>query len=408
VLTVALGVCTLTLTACAAAPSELRGSFEASGLPSVDVRIEIQGERRGESARYQHAAFVAIRILGEWLVPFPDSTLTLIDPPFRVERVSPPVGAVVLDRVHWWTARAAMAPELSVARAVSRRYWERVIDVGALPSWFVGGLVEYSARRIVARLSDEQFFSPFRSRAEERFFTGFVPRDTRVPLRPEDEGDPVPAYRMNPRSVTPRTREARMLLALGTLERWIGRPTFDSVLLAFVQTSSGGRPTIADFRRVASATSQQDLSWLFEEAFDGSGVFDYAVSNIESAAQSDGRYRTTVVVRRVGDATFSGAGKSSSAAFERGRGITVLTSFADRDSIRDSWDGRGREKRFEYLGPAPVVSAQLDPDRVLLLDLNQTNNSRTLAPVSGTAGTRWAGRWLLWMEDALLTYASLL
>ncbi len=69
-----------------------------------------------------------IRILGEWLVPFPDSALTLIDPPFRVERVSPPAGAVVLDHVQWWTAPAAMAPELSVARAVSRRYWERVID----------------------------------------------------------------------------------------------------------------------------------------------------------------------------------------------------------------------------------------------------------------------------------------
>jgi hypothetical protein len=110
----------------------------------------------------------------------------------------------------------------------------------------------------------------------------------------------------------------------------------------------------------------------------------------------------------VGDATFSGAGKSSFAAFERGRGITVVTSFADTESIRDSWDGRSREKRFEYLGPAPAVSAQLDPDRVLLLDLNQANNSRTLAPASDTAGTRWAGRWLLWMEDALLTYASLL
>jgi hypothetical protein len=89
-------------------------------------------------------------------------------------------------------------------------------------------------------------------------------------------------------------------------------------------------------------------------------------------------------------------------------GKVVLTSFADGDSIRDSWDGRSREKRFEYLGPAPAVTAQLDPERVLLLDLNQTNNGRTLAPASGTAGTRWAGRWLLWMEDALLTYASLL
>jgi hypothetical protein len=50
------------------------------------------------------------------------------------------------------------------------------------------------------------------------------------------------------------------------------------------------------------------------------------------------------------------------------------------------------------------VSAEVDPDRVLLLDLNRSNNGVTLdSGVARTAATRWAARWMIWMEDALLT-----
>jgi hypothetical protein len=36
--------------------------------------------------------------------------------------------------------------------------------------------------------------------------------------------------------------------------------------------------------------------------------------------------------------------------------------------------------------------------------VNQTNNSKTLAPLTATAATRSAARWLTWLENALLTY----
>jgi hypothetical protein len=50
------------------------------------------------------------------------------------------------------------------------------------------------------------------------------------------------------------------------------------------------------------------------------------------------------------------------------------------------------------------VSAEVDPDRVLLLDLNVTNNSRTLAPRHREAATKWAAIWLVWLQDLLMTY----
>ena len=48
--------------------------------------------------------------------------------------------------------------------------------------------------------------------------------------------------------------------------------------------------------------------------------------------------------------------------------------------------------------------AEVDPDRVLLLDLNATNNSFTLQPKGRQAARKWSLAWLIWLQDHLLTY----
>jgi hypothetical protein len=388
--------------ACTAAPVAVRGTFEADGLPSVNVVIAIQSEHAGDADRYRHAAFTTLKILGNWLGPFPDAALS-----------------ADMARTRWWSAPATMVPEFAVARVVSRRYWERVIDTRALPPWFVSGLSEYSARRAVSKIVDERYLAVYRSSAEGRYFGGFVPRDLRVQLRAEDEGDPVGDYRASPRAATAGVLEAKTLLTLGTLERWTGRPVFDAILEEFVHaassqaswgSSSQGAPTLDDFVRVATRVSGQDLSWLFDQTLKGSGVFDYGIAKVDSHLQADGWYRTTVDVHRLGDGVFSGATAAADGAdgpFERGRGIAVLTTFADGESVRDTWDGRSLGKTFEYRSRSRARSAEVDPDRVLLLDLNRSNNGVALETTAArSAAGRWAARWMLWMEDALLTYVS--
>ena len=111
--------------------------------------------------------------------------------------------------------------------------------------------------------------------------------------------------------------------------------------------------------------------------------------------------------RRFGDAAFTGSSSVPSGVFEAGRGITLLTTFADGQRRIDYWDGRGREKRFQYRSPAKPIAAVIDPDRTILLDLKQTNNSYTLAPRAHAAASFWAAHYTSWLEHLLLTYASL-
>ena len=327
-------------------------------MPRVNVTIAIPPGQAGAADRYRYAALTTLKILGTWLTPFPDPALS-----------------VVADRTPWWTAPASMAPEYAAARAISRAYWERMLGNGTLGAGLVDGLSEYAARRAVSKIVDERYRAVYRGRLEGRYFGGFVPRDLRVQLPVEDDGPDA-------------------FLALGTLERLVGRPVFDAILAEFMRVAAAAPPTIDDFAAVASRVSGQDLAGFVDATLKRRHSYDYAVQTIESEPQPDGWFRTTVVVRRDGD------------AFERG--IPIETTFADGDSIRDTWEGAETSRTYAYRSRARAVSAEIDPDRMLLLDRRRGNNGVTLdtAPAR-TAATRWSARWMLWLEDALLTYAAL-
>jgi hypothetical protein len=78
--------------------------------------------------------------------------------------------------------------------------------------------------------------------------------------------------------------------------------------------------------------------------------------------------------------------------------------FDNGEETRWRWDGRERWKAFEIDTPVRARLAQIDPERVLLLDVNYTNNSATLAPRARAAGRKWSLVWLVWLQDHLLTY----
>jgi hypothetical protein len=416
-----MAVCApLLAAACAAGsspPIEVRERLDAAPLPPVDVRLLIQPEHGRDAARYMRAALATLQTSGEWLGPLPRRAITLVDPPWQGAAASAAADdAVVLERAPWWSVTTAMAPELATARALSHRFVIEAIDTRRLPLWFVDGFAEYAARRAVTPLFQGDNLSPGYAFLEERYFQRFVPRFVRIRLRVESDGGLVPAYRArpgaDPRPPGPSPDERRSLagktlLAFGTLERWLGRPVFEAVFAEFVKASRGTMPALADFEQVASRVSGQDLAWFFDAIFRSSDVFDYGVERLVSEPQADGSFTTTVVARRYGGAQFTGSSAQPSGGFENGRGVQVVVTFADGERRIEYWDGRGLEKTWRYRGASRVVFAAVDPQRTLLLDLRTTNNSKAVAPSAATAATRWAARYMIWLEDLLLSYASL-
>jgi hypothetical protein len=116
------------------------------------------------------------------------------------------------------------------------------------------------------------------------------------------------------------------------------------------------------------------------------------VQNLTSTADND-RFRTSVVVRRHGEAIFP---------------VDVQVTFANGEKVTEHWSGRDRWKAFTYDRPSRASSAAVDPDRVLLLDVDYTNNSKSIASLGRSAATKWSLKWMIWLQDALLSWAFLL
>ncbi|HUO87057.1 MAG TPA: hypothetical protein VM617_06675, partial [Thermoanaerobaculia bacterium] len=60
--------------------------------------------------------------------------------------------------------------------------------------------------------------------------------------------------------------------------------------------------------------------------------------------------------------------------------VTVAFRFADGTETREEWDGRARWARWTLSSPARLAEAEVDPDRLLALDANRLNDSRTAEP----------------------------
>lgn len=122
-----------------------------------------------------------------------------------------------------------------------------------------------------------------------------------------------------------------------------------------------------------------------------------ADASAESDAASTARtgdgavlWRSRVRVERRGSGTFP---------------VDVRVVFDDGTEVRERWDGRDRHVLFEYLRDSPVRLAEVDPDRVLMLDIHPTNNAMKRRPEPAKPAAKWTARWLIWFQDALSTFA---
>ena len=173
------------------------------------------------------------------------------------------------------------------------------------------------------------------------------------------------------------------------MERWLGWPAVQRIMSTYFARWKFKHPRPQDLFDVVSEVVARDIDWYFDQVYRSSNVFDYGIQELKSVEERD-HYRTMVVVRRYGEAWFP---------------VDLLVTFKDGHRVTEHWDGRERWKLYTYDRPAQAASAEVDPERILLLDVNVTNNSSSLAPRGRTAATKWSMKWAVWLQDCLLSWA---
>jgi hypothetical protein len=289
---------------------------------------------------------------------------------------------------------------MTVGHEAGHQWWYGMVATNEFEhAWMDEGINTYAT----ARVMDEAFPD---NRWELRFFGNFVAWSfPELPFTRLDN-DRIAGYRDNAEADVPATATFRYwpstaaimtynktALWLHTLERHVGWPVMQRIMSTFFERWTFKHPQPTDFFQIANEISGQDLTWFFDQVYRSSNTFDYGVQDLLSERRDDGTFRTTVIARRYGEATFP---------------VDVVTTFTDGHQITEKWTGPDRRAIYVYDRPSRAAHVQIDPKRVLLLDTAYTNNSRTLDPRSGDASLGWAARWMVWLQDLMLTYAFFL
>jgi hypothetical protein len=372
---------------------------ERTGAGPVDLHLVLQPEHAGQMNRFLAAIRAALAAPDPALTWYPYRDLTVMDLPWNSPYRSVSFPGFVAVTTRWIEPFLTSDVEASVAQAMTRHSWQQIVAPDAIAYRpFVDGMSAYLQSRLQRRLVERHLNRPAGEPfVVQRFFGGFIP----YPIRGVVDTPPFDARQTDAAS-------ARVALALATMERYLGWPAFEAVLTEYHRRYTFAHPSPDAFFAVANEVSGRDLGWFFDQSFGGSAEFDYGVAAVTESTQQNGatrRYRTAVTIRRNGDAVFSGSSRARVDGFQSGRAVVLLAEFGDASTLTDHWDGREREKSFEYESAAPLVRVTIDPRRVLMLDGNRTNNTWARTPRAATASTHWASRWLVWLEDLLLTYS---
>ena len=390
--------------------------FEHAGLPPVNMRLLLQPEHAHLADRHFAAAAATLRYYGEWFGPYPYPQLTIVDPPYQSESGGMEYPTIFTGGTRWLSPRHSNDPEYVVIHETGHQWWQGMVaNNEILHAWLDEGLNEYADSRLQSIAFQPHYLV-------QRFFGDFIPWQYRdIPLKRATDTNWMNTFR---RAETrdalstptyllwPGTHQSlsyhKAALLLHTLERFHSWEVMQRVLATFFQRWQFKHPTPEDFFAVLDEVTGQNHKPFLDQAYAGSETFDYAIERLASEHISwrgltdspqglafeeetlDRLYRTTVVARRVGSGTFP---------------VDVLVSFSDGHQERERWDGRARWQTFTYDRPARAVSAQVDPERVLLLDTNFTNNSRALEPARDRAATKWSLQWMVWLQDLLMTCA---
>ena len=410
-------------------------------LRNVAVTLLLQPDHRGLESRYLRAIFNALKYFGLMYGEYPYDTLTVVDPPRRSNTAGMEYPTFIVAGATFWPGKHEFIPEAVTIHEFGHQYWYGLVGNNEFEEpWLDEGFTTYSTRKVLAAA----YGAPC---AYLRSWGIPVPAfswlNVPVPAFPFVNVGSIPVGPYFSWVKEPERTSGRLLyleqatdddlvrngwqylsgesyvansytrpaLSLETLEGYLGHDVMARVMRTYQQKWRYRHPTTRDFIDVVNEVSGKNMDWFFQQFFYGSNVADYAVTKIlndpllgrvgmydegskkayysyrtmEKAYQqsNDKRYRSTVIVRRLGGV---------------GAPVDVDVKFENGEVAHEHWDGRYRWTKFTYEKTSKAESAEVDPKHRLVLDANFTNNSLTLKRNRRFA-VKWYVRWIFWVEN---------
>ena len=390
---------------------------QALRLQPVMIRLMLQPAHRSQAQRYFDAAKAAIRGYGLRLGAYPYPTLTMVDPPrggFGAGGMEYPTFITL------GTHPALNLPPLKKVRMAE------IVTVHEFGHNFFQGMI--ASNEFEEAWIDEGMNSYYEMVVMEEFYGTMIEvlglrmtsmDNNRLQLGSGRYTDPVvqPAWKYRSNASYGLNSYARPAVTLRHLENLIGPETFHQAMRRFFQTWRFRHPTTADFEQIMQEATDEDISWFLDQALHTEKGLDYRVRTASSSKTKDRKgwfwedgvqvvygkdhdhrrdesdadheatangkdeetadstneesdeddedslYRTEVVIERRGEFKHP---------------VTIELVFEDDERIRHQWDGQDKWIKIIETRESKLRWAEVDPDHLMVLDVDPLNNSYRL------------------------------
>ncbi len=401
-------------------------TFEEPNLPTVDMRLLLMPDHTSMRERYFAATRAALKYYGAWWGAYPYDHITIVDPAYLSGSGGMEYPTLFTGGTRWLSPIAMRSPEGVTVHEAGHQFWYGIMANNEFEhAWLDEGFNTFSTTRTM----EQAYPNPVLTR---RYFEGFIPvvfPSVKIAERTEGADqfygfnsglklDKMSTlswqYGPNAYGLNSYNKPAMMLR---TLENYLGWETFQKIMSTYFERWKFRHPKPQDFFAVVNEISRQDMTWFFEQTYNSSDVFDYAVGRVtsqpvrtaEGYREQDGEwayqkgeqvkddktdperaYRSSVFVRRWGEAVFP---------------IETRITFDNGEEILESWDGGSSWVRFDYLKNARVQRVEVDPQHKLVLDINRSNNTWERKPQAKIASAKWASKWMIWLQSMMEFFA---
>ncbi len=397
-------------------PEELR-------LQSVDLILLLQPAHRSQADRYIAAVKAAIRGYGLRLGAYPWETMTMVDPPrggMGAAGMEYPtfitLGTHPLMQLPGFTK--VRAPEGVTIHEFGHNYFQGMVASNEFEeSWLDEGINSYYDS-VVMEDDYGAMIELFGLRAEPF-------RLNRAQLGAGRYTDAIvtPSWGFLSNGSYGLNSYTRPAVTLRHMKNILGVETFNRAMRRFFQTWRFRHPSSADFEQVFLEEVGPEFHWFLDQAFHSDRPLDYRVRTARSRKTKESRgwfweddgeriqigpadlhrgeremgtapeesedeadeesYRTEVIVERRGEFIHP---------------VTVELVFEDGERTRHEWDGASRWIRYVETRPSKLVSAEVDPDHLLDLDIDPLNNSIRLESAEAPA-SKMVAHLVFWLQN---------
>ncbi len=397
---------------------EYHSRFDEPGLPVVDIRLLLMPDHLSKKNRYFAATKAALKYYGSWWGAYPYNHLTVIDPAYQSRTGGMEYPTLFTGGTRWLSPLASRSPEGVTVHECGHQFWYGIVGNNEFEdAWLDEGFNTYSTTRTLMAAYPNPVYTT-------RFFYGFIPIVfSDIPIAERTDGadfydgfrsvlkrDPMglKSYLYGPGSygVNSYNKPAMMLR---TLENYLGWETFQKIMSTYFARWKFKHPKPQDFFNVVNEISPENMDWFLNQVYNTANIFDYAVDRVYSSPISPPRgyvqtdsglqfqkkpalkdtsekkeYKSLIYVRRWGEGIFP---------------VDIKITFENGDIEMEKWDGKDRWRLFSYTKPARVQKVEVDPTHVLVLDVNSVNNTWLRKAPAEKAAKKWAGKWMLWIQN---------